>query len=191
MKEKYILYILIIILTVITNSNCFPATQSIFKYKHDDDPKDVIAYWTPENMKNTILVPGEDSENNGDGKKDESSEENSGGDAVGPDAVGKLFFIDPFTGNRYSCYASVIDTGDGNIGLTAAHCLYGCQNGFVWYAKMLFCPGYNNGCTVSVPVSHSATLTTNCSYPTDYGMIKFDYNHGKLQEIGRASCRER
>ncbi|RIA92904.1 hypothetical protein C1645_820101 [Glomus cerebriforme] len=42
--------------------------------------------------------------------------------------TGLLFMNDPNTGQLLGCTASVINTLNGNVGITAAHCLFNSQN---------------------------------------------------------------
>src|SRR5207248_10599007 len=57
--------------------------------------------------------------------------------------VGRLFYFNHQTGNPHPCTASMINTENGNIGITAAHCLFD-ANG-VAYGHMTFSPGYDSG----------------------------------------------
>src|SRR5438105_15037047 len=61
--------------------------------------------------------------------------------------VGRLLFSDPKTGRAQSCTASMINTENGNIGITAAHCLF--DNNGVVFNYMSFSPGYDSGIPVS------------------------------------------
>ncbi|CAG8823731.1 16963_t:CDS:1 [Racocetra persica] len=98
-----------------------------------------------------------------------------------PLAVGKLFFV--HSGKHYTCTASVIDTSDGNTGLTASHCLYSDGE---YSKKVIFCPGYEAGkprsdlgkirvIGLSVPKSFMEFEED------DYAAIKFDFD-GKLKD---------
>src|SRR2546430_1993987 len=115
MKEKYIFYILIV-LTVITNSKCMPLIENT-----NNDINDTIDYWTPERMRNAESFGDKE-----DGFSANTSNFNvtSVNDVKVPNAVGKFFCHDPAANKDYFCTASVIRTDNGNIGLTAAHCLY-------------------------------------------------------------------
>src|SRR5437763_15189083 len=66
--------------------------------------------------------------------------------------VGRLFFTVPPTGRLSSCTASMINTENGNIGITAAHCLLNSDGAI--YGNMMFSPGYNAalGPLGSIPV---------------------------------------
>ncbi|CAG8832615.1 8465_t:CDS:1 [Gigaspora margarita] len=110
----------------------------------------------------------------------------SDSDSINPDVesddlltVGKLFFTS--SGRDRSCSASVIDTSDGNTGITAAHCLY---KGGVYSEKVIFCPGYDNGNPSALGKIPVIGLSVPKSYieskDDDYAAIKFDYP-SKLQ----------
>src|SRR6266480_4731066 len=58
-------------------------------------------------------------------------------------AVGKLDIVKN-DGSADCCTASVIRTDNGNIAITAAHCLYD-FNTQTWNSQVYFYPGYNNG----------------------------------------------
>ena len=58
-------------------------------------------------------------------------------------AVGKLDIV-KYDGSPDCCTASVIRTDNGNIAITAAHCLYD-FNTQTWNSDVYFYPGYNNG----------------------------------------------
>jgi V8-like Glu-specific endopeptidase len=98
-----------------------------------------------------------------------------------PLAVGRYFFHDRNDNQDHYCTASVINTSNGNIGITAAHCLYG--NGFL-YSNTAFCPGYNNAvCDFGIKfVIEVALYEETVDFYHDYGMIKFGVNSGKLQD---------
>ncbi|CAG8632502.1 22384_t:CDS:2 [Gigaspora rosea] len=130
-----------------------------------DNVENVIDYWTHEKMLNAIpmLSPI--------GELNTSNNEN----------VGKLFFT--LSGKTYSCSASVIDTDDGNTGITAAHCLYSIKEG-QYSTNVIFAPGYNNGSPSAlgkIPVDvGSVPKSYRDSKLDDYAAIKFDYP-GKLK----------
>ncbi|CAG8845827.1 13002_t:CDS:1, partial [Gigaspora margarita] len=56
--------------------------------------------------------------------------------------IGKLSMVSQ-SGFQTTCTASVINTEDGNIGLTAGRCLI--DSNFQDYENMTFSPGFNNG----------------------------------------------
>ncbi|CAG8734615.1 1850_t:CDS:1, partial [Gigaspora rosea] len=153
--------------------------------------ENVIDYWTQEKVLNAKpkLSPIEKlNKTTSNNKKSRILTSVSDFDSINPDTesdnlltVGKLFFTSHGVDN--SCTASVIDTSDGNTGITAAHCLYSKKGE---YSKnVIFSPGYNNGSPsalgkipiigLSVPKSFLESLADD-----DYAAIKFDYP-GKLQ----------
>src|SRR5205085_6798077 len=95
--------------------------------------------------------------------------------------VGILFVSDPQTGEPEYCTASMINTENGNIALTAAHCLYN-DDGIV-YDDLMFSPGYGNGNpgprglipveSMSVPTEYDEE---NVIPDYDYGMIRMRFN---------------
>ncbi|RGB24406.1 hypothetical protein C1646_676398 [Rhizophagus diaphanus] len=178
MNEKFIFYILIV-LTVITNSKYTVAGTIITKVF---DIEDTIAYWTPERMRDAIPLTNNESENNKPNfrtKRNRLLVKKSDFNPYVP--YGKLFFHNTGDGKNYACTASVIRTDNGNIGLTAAHCIYNQNNN--WSSNMVFCPGFQNGeCPVSIPVKGGTVEVVNNKYYYDYGMIKFNYDQGKLQD---------
>src|SRR6266542_1861615 len=83
--------------------------------------------------------------------------------------VGKLLFSDPVTGKLEHCTASMINTENGNIGITAAHRLFN-VDGMV-YEYITFSPGYDSGSPGpfgSIPVEFVVI-------PSEYG---YDPNAG-------------
>src|ERR1041385_2836709 len=63
-------------------------------------------------------------------------------DQVKAIAIGMLFMS--MNGEDFTCTASVINTNDGNIGVTAAHCLYD-HDTQAYFNNVMFSPGYDNG----------------------------------------------
>ncbi|RIB14123.1 hypothetical protein C2G38_2248452 [Gigaspora rosea] len=92
--------------------------------------------------------------------------------------IGKLFIIDE-NGRAKSCTASVINTDNGNIGLTAAHCLV--KDDGTRFDTLYFSPGYDSGATgpldiidvkdVAVPYTFLVDHVTN-----DYGLASFVFD---------------
>jgi hypothetical protein len=173
MREKFILYILII-LTVITNSKCIP----IIKYKNDNI-NGTIAYWTPERMINAKPIT---TGNYKKGLPANTSNFTSAADEIKvPLNVGRFFFHNRNDNQDHYCTASVFNTWNGNIGLTAANCLYG--DGIL-FSNTAFCPGFNNAvCNFGIIlVIEVAVYDKNFDSYHDYGMIKFGVYSGKLQD---------
>ncbi|CAG8694203.1 10035_t:CDS:1, partial [Gigaspora margarita] len=152
--------------------------------------KNVIDYWTLEKMSNAkpMLSPiGKLNKTTSNNKKSRLLTSLSDSDSINPDGesdnlltVGKLFFKS--SGKDHSCTASVIDTSDGNTGITAAHCLYFKGE---YSVNVIFAPGYNNGNPSALGTIPVTGLSVSKSYieswaDDDYAAIKFDYP-GKLQ----------
>ncbi|KAF0508032.1 serine protease [Gigaspora margarita] len=87
------------------------------------------------------------------------------------------------------CTASVINSKNGNIGLTAAHCLLD-DDGNPWNLSSLsFSPGYDNGTNGplgAIPVVDTAMPHEYLINPNkyDYALVRFEFNQGgaTLQE---------
>src|SRR5207253_769348 len=93
----------------------------------------------------------------------------------------------PETGKEQSCTASMINTKHGNIGITAAHCLFN-SHGKV-YSNMMFSPGYDLGTLgplglipVEFVVGSDGFFGEN---PDDYdfGMIRMKFNDPKGHKL--------
>jgi V8-like Glu-specific endopeptidase len=55
--------------------------------------------------------------------------------------IGVLFFVDPSTGDDYTCSASVVNSANASVIWTAGHCVYDPDKD-VWMTKVKFAPGY-------------------------------------------------
>ncbi|CAG8653615.1 13535_t:CDS:1 [Gigaspora rosea] len=85
------------------------------------------------------------------------------------------------------CTASVINTANGNIGLTAAHCLFDIDGIPIDLDLLSFSPGYDNGDdgplgaipieATAIPFVHMVDLETK-----DYALVRFNFARGKLQD---------
>ncbi|KAF0513378.1 serine protease [Gigaspora margarita] len=166
MYKEYISYILIVLIIIE-----IAFTQPIIS-------ENAIDYWTPEKMLNAKLLhlPGIKNKtiNNSEKANLFASEDENKNPLL---AVGQFFFT--LDGIDNACTASVINTQNGNTGMTAKHCLY--SNG-AHSVNMIFCPGYNKGNTSYL----GKILVTNASWADggDYGVIKFDYNGGLQNKTG-------
>src|SRR5439155_13442303 len=107
---------------------------------------------------------------------------------------GILFFSNPETGKQYSCTASMINTENGNIGITAAHCLF--DNNGLAYGFISFSPGYdsrNRGPLGLIPVEFVVAppgFTSENADAYDYGMVRMKFNDPngfKLQQYTGAN----
>jgi V8-like Glu-specific endopeptidase len=85
-----------------------------------------------------------------------------------------------------SCTATIINSKSGNVGLTAAHCLFDYTKK-AFPIEINFHPGYNRGDSnfgkVSVPIKNIAILQdVQINNPVDdYGMFRVDFGGNKLQ----------
>ncbi|PKY28919.1 hypothetical protein RhiirB3_445311 [Rhizophagus irregularis] len=97
--------------------------------------------------------------------------------------VGMLFMS--LNGEDFTCTASVINTDDGNIGATAAHCLYD-HDAQAYFQNVMFSPGYDNGQPGplgKVPIAKMAItpeFLNNNDDEFDWGMVLFNFNMGNL-----------
>src|SRR5207248_5135999 len=154
MNKKITLYYFLIALFVIisiTNSSYAALTA-----KFDVDK--TLAFWTPERIKSAkplILKNIEFSNKTTNGTKNvKITDDDDQHQLVMPPfdnpnnnpsnyPVGALLFSHPQTGEPDYCTASVINTENGNIGITAAHCLF--NNDGIVYDYIAFSPGYDRG----------------------------------------------
>src|SRR6266511_3983163 len=107
--------------------------------------------------------------------------------------VGILFFSVPETGKPRFCTASMINTENGNIAITAAHCLF--NDNRIVYNNMMFSPGYNSGIPGPLGLIPVEFVTVPPEYIKDdpvydYGMIRMRFNDPngyKLQQYTGAN----
>ncbi|RIB22587.1 hypothetical protein C2G38_2075187 [Gigaspora rosea] len=91
--------------------------------------------------------------------------------------IGLILYAD---GNQeVSCTASVINTANGNIGLTAAHCLFDDNSGEPYDQKFLsFSPGYDNG--TNGPLGAISVVAIAVPYVdpenNDYALVRFEFD---------------
>jgi V8-like Glu-specific endopeptidase len=100
-------------------------------------------------------------------------------DQVKAIAVGMLFMSK--NNEDFTCTASVIDINDGNIGISAAHCLYD-HNTQLYFDNVMFSPGYDNGqpgplgkIPIAKMVVTNQFLDQN-NDEFDWGMMLFNFN---------------
>ena len=203
MNILYYFLIALIVIISITDSSYAALTA-----KFDVDK--TLAFWTPERIKNAKpLIPKNiefRNETRSGTKNVKITDDDDNGQLVMPPfdnpnnpvnyPVGILFFSDPETGQPESCTASMINTENGNIGITAAHCLFD-DNGIV-FNNMMFSPGYDSGIPgplgripVEFVVAPSEFIGEN-SNPDDYdyGFIRMNFNDPngyKLQQYTGAN----
>ncbi|CAG8659914.1 15353_t:CDS:2 [Gigaspora margarita] len=103
-------------------------------------------------------------------------------------AIGRLSFKKASDGTTDYCTATVIKTDNGNMTLTAAHCLWDMLSGEPekWNSEFYFYPGYNNGQGFGNVRVYTFTIWKNFEADEtlyDYGFLKFYYKDGrKLQD---------
>ncbi|CAG8787925.1 22231_t:CDS:2, partial [Dentiscutata erythropus] len=95
--------------------------------------------------------------------------------------TGLLFFNDSDDPNDsvQSCTASIINTPNGNIGITAGHCLINSQGKA--HQDLVFSPGYDHG--QDSPLGHipvavfqvTNKFRSTCSDDSDYGIMRFAF----------------
>ncbi|CAG8441961.1 6494_t:CDS:2, partial [Ambispora leptoticha] len=120
------------------------------------DVNKTLAFWTPERMKSAKpLMP----KNIGFRNKTRSGAKNAkimvddDDQTLSMDPfdnpnnplnypIGMLFFSDPETGEPQVCTASVFNTENGNIGMTAAHCLF--NDDGIQFNNIAFSPGFDD-----------------------------------------------
>ena len=153
MNKKITLYyflIALIVIITITNSSYAALTA-----KFDVDK--TLAFWTPERIKSAKPLIFEKTgfrnkttsgtknvkirADNGQQRLSMPPFDNPNNPSNYP--VGRLFISDPVTGRPGVCTASMINTVNGNIGITAAHCLF--KDDDVVFDNMVFSPGYDSG----------------------------------------------
>ncbi|RIB14675.1 hypothetical protein C2G38_2040003 [Gigaspora rosea] len=94
-----------------------------------------------------------------------------------------LLIIRNHSGDLFTCTASVINTNNGDIGLTAAHCLFDHRTQS-FYDDIVFSPGYNNGqvgplgAIRVIEMIVTIEFLHNSDDQFDWGMVKFDFNMG-------------
>jgi V8-like Glu-specific endopeptidase len=60
-------------------------------------------------------------------------------------SVGALFLMNSGRLGQHFCTASVVDSPNGDLAVTAAHCVSGVDSGSGSAGKLVFIPGYDNG----------------------------------------------
>ncbi|RHZ45086.1 hypothetical protein Glove_692g28 [Diversispora epigaea] len=92
-----------------------------------------------------------------------------------------ILLIRNAAGELFTCTASVISTDNGNIGLTAAHCLFNYADR-TFYNNIMFSPGFNNGQLGPlglIPVAQVVVTDeffNNNDDHFDWGMMRFAFN---------------
>src|SRR5437764_132610 len=209
MNKKIILYYFLIALILIISITTDSSYAALVSAKFDVDQ--TLAFWTPERIKSAKpLIPKNIGFRNktrnvtknvkitdDDGQQQQlvmPPLDNPNNPHNYP--IGKLFFFVPATGQTGFCTASMIHTEHGNIGITAAHCLFN-DDGVV-FSNILFSPGYDSGIPgplglipvefVVVPYEYDGKADIAPIY--DYGMIRMRFNDPngyKLQQYTGAN----
>ncbi|CAG8459044.1 12285_t:CDS:2 [Dentiscutata heterogama] len=162
MNKKYILCIFVVLITITNSSYASPAYSKLMSKRVTSIPMS-ITFKTPSKIgaNNTAKILDDDNNLN---------------------AVGKLDIVKN-DGSSDCCTASVIRTDNGNIAMTAAHCLYD-FNTQTWNSEAYFYPGYNNGQEgpvgkVTVKDGYILVEFTENPITYDFAFIKLDYPDGK------------
>ncbi|RIB02215.1 hypothetical protein C2G38_2125721 [Gigaspora rosea] len=182
MNKNYISYLLIILIII---ENAF--TQDIISKTYNTE--NTLTYWTKERMLNAKPLPKtlifkNKTINNGEKNMIKKNMINTRDENDKPFAVGILF--GQKGSEDYTCTASVINSADGNTGISTAHCLYNWEAN-VPADSLTFCPGYDHGeqsrygCVAVKKVNVSPLYINSEGISFDYGILKFDYN-GRLQD---------
>ncbi len=197
MNKKITLYYFLIVLIVII-SITDSSYAALVSAKFDVDK--TLAFWTPERIKSAkplILKKNIGFRNKTtSGTKnvkitdDDDDQQLSMPPSDNPNnplnfPVGILLFSDPVTREEEYCTASMINTENGNIALTAAHCLFN-DNGVV-YNDLMFSPGYDletPGPLGLIPVEFAAIspdfdVHADVIPAYDYGMMRMRFNDPK------------
>ncbi|CAI2180991.1 6667_t:CDS:1 [Funneliformis geosporum] len=167
MIKKYILCILAVLITITNSSYAFPA---------DSKPMSKRATLVPTSV--TFKISSEVGTSN--------TTKISVDDVNNLNAVGKLDIVKN-DGSNDCCTASVIRTDNGNIAITAAHCLFD-FNTQTWNSEVYFYPGYNHGQQgnigkVAAKSGYIYDIFKDNPALSDYAFIKLDYPEGrKLQD---------
>src|SRR6266511_3287748 len=206
MNKKIFYYFLIALIVIISITDSSYAVPMSAKFDVDK----TLAFWTPERIKSTKPLISKNIEFRNEitsGTKnvkitdDDDNEQlviqpidNPNNPVNYP--VGMLFFSDPETGESQICTASMINTENGNIGITAAHCLF--DENDVVYNNVMFSPGYNLGTPgplglipvefITVPSRYTGKVNSAPVY--DYGFIRMNFNDPngyKLQQYTGAN----
>ncbi|RIB21697.1 hypothetical protein C2G38_2140538 [Gigaspora rosea] len=183
MNKKFSFYLLIALIAVINSHS------SVISQKND--------FRTPKRIKETTIFKNKHERNkeNEERSKNKIYSRNIVMDPVlskvNPNInfpIG-LLIIDIDNDTEQTCTASVINTENGNIGLTSAHCLIN-DNGTTFDPKDIsFSPGYDNqeGPLGTVNVEDFAIPSLHFLEPLieDYALVKFaftDPNGARLQD---------
>ncbi|CAG8457741.1 7204_t:CDS:1 [Gigaspora rosea] len=173
----YLLIALIAIMIITSHSSV------IFRRKINDNALDFL---TPERIKETSIFKHKHKGINKNDKRNVISR-----NIVVPPVLSKVspennypigrLLIRLHNGNYGFCTASVINTENGNIGITSAHCLIDANGEEYDINFMRFSPGYDNGTNgplgiikvedVAIPFMFRLT-----NYWNDYALVKFAFN---------------
>ena len=205
MNKKITLYYFLIALIVIISIT--DSSYAALTAKFDVDK--TLAFWTPEIIKSVKpLIPkniGFRNKTRNGIRNIKIRADNGQQQLVMPPfdnpnnrhnyPIGRLFSTDS-VGRLIACTASMINTENGNIGITAAHCLFD-DDGTI-FNNMMFSPGYDSGIPgplglipvefVVVPSEYDGKVDGPPVY--DYGFIRMNFNDPngyKLQQYTGAN----
>ncbi|CAG8836888.1 34668_t:CDS:1 [Gigaspora margarita] len=184
MNKKSSLYLLIVLIAIIV----IPSVASVISQRNNIN--DVLPFQTSESINETSRFKNKYKRNKGNKARSRNLIVPPFVSVANPNhnyPVGLLLSGNESTDD--TCTASVINTSNGNIGLTAAHCLLD-DNGNPWNLSfLLFSPGYDNrsiGPLGSFPVADIAIPHNYFANPIkyDYALMRFEFNHGgaRLQD---------
>ncbi|PKC66896.1 hypothetical protein RhiirA1_459125 [Rhizophagus irregularis] len=148
MNKKHMLYIFVVLILILTNSSyAFPK------------PMGRRAKMVP--MSKFVDIPPEERMSN-----------TTGTFAVDNNfsAIGLLSFVKADGSTDY-CTATVIRTDNGNMAITAAHCIWDiiAEN---WNTDFYFYPGYNNGSPGSIGAVRAHTFSIWSAFTNDEALWK-------------------
>ncbi|CAB4427254.1 unnamed protein product [Rhizophagus irregularis] len=189
MNKKSTLYLLFALIAIMAITDSSYATP-ISKYE------ETLAYWTPERMKSAKSLVrknvGFRNKKRNDVKTTRDAKKGTGPESAPPSEkifeyngpyqpTGMLFFTDPDTGGTATCTASVINTPNGNIGITAGHCLIDSQGRAS--ENLMFSPGYDHGQDGKFGRIPVVVFQVQDNFRSNYDN-KYDYDIGWKINIG-------
>ncbi|CAG8523903.1 11086_t:CDS:1 [Acaulospora colombiana] len=167
------------------------------------DVEKTLAFWTPERIKSAKpLTPKDIGFRNKTSRVKNSKVKRDDYPSLkepfdNPDnqrnyPVGLLSITDPDTGALTTCTASVFNTDNGNIGITAGHCIF--NNNGRQYENLMFSPGFDIGApgplgSLAVDIAAAPAEYNDDPVAYDYGMFRVNFDNGgnRLQDLTGAN----